>query len=167
MDQSEKFVKLYVSECMKGVHTLSADSIVTDFQTRQYRVLVKGLNGMNYEMVVTNLLSEIDPAGSYVKQRENEILIMLRKKYSDGSKTEWWEFLTVAEKRVKDSKERRDKEMYKPSASASGSGSADKEEDPSAGMMNMMRRMYEEGDDNMKRTIAEAWTKAQDKKGFE
>lgn len=29
--------------------------------------------------------------------------------------------------------------------------------------MNMMKKMYEEGDENMKRTIAEAWTKAQDK----
>ena len=28
-----------------------------------------------------------------------------------------------------------------------------------------MKKMYEEGDDNMKRTIAEAWTKSQDKKG--
>ena len=41
----------------------------------------------------------------------------------------------------------------------------EKIEDPSAGMMNMMKKMYEDGDDNMKRTIAEAWTKANDKKG--
>ena len=40
----------------------------------------------------------------------------------------------------------------------------DLKEDPSAGMMNMMKKMYEDGDDNMKRTIAEAWTKANDKK---
>ena len=38
----------------------------------------------------------------------------------------------------------------------------DKKEDPQQGMMNMMKRMYEEGDDNMKRTIGEAWTKAKD-----
>ena len=36
--------------------------------------------------------------------------------------------------------------------------------DPSAGLMDMMKKMYEDGDDNMKRTIAEAWSKAQDKK---
>ena len=30
--------------------------------------------------------------------------------------------------------------------------------------MKMMKKMYNEGDDNMKKTIAEAWTKAQDKK---
>ena len=37
--------------------------------------------------------------------------------------------------------------------------------DPQAGIMNMMKKMYEEGDDKMKRTIAEAWSKSQDKKG--
>ena len=31
--------------------------------------------------------------------------------------------------------------------------------------MNMMKKMYEDGDENMKRSIAEAWTKANDKKG--
>jgi calcyclin binding protein len=40
----------------------------------------------------------------------------------------------------------------------------EKSDDPSAGIMNMMKKMYEEGDENMKRTIAEAWTKSNDKK---
>lgn len=30
--------------------------------------------------------------------------------------------------------------------------------------MNLMKQMYEEGDDEMKRTIAKAWTEARDKK---
>lgn len=42
--------------------------------------------------------------------------------------------------------------------------SESKAEDPQASLMNMMKKMYEEGDQNMKRTIAEAWTKSQDKK---
>ena len=42
---------------------------------------------------------------------------------------------------------------------------ADKSKDPSASMMDMMKKMYDEGDDNMKRTIAEAWTKSRDKGG--
>ena len=37
----------------------------------------------------------------------------------------------------------------------------DKNEDPSVGLMKMMKRMYDEGDDKMKRTISEAFTKAQ------
>ena len=43
---------------------------------------------------------------------------------------------------------------------------AEKEsKDPQAGLMNMMKKMYEDGDENMKRSIAQAWTKANDKKG--
>ena len=38
--------------------------------------------------------------------------------------------------------------------------------DPSAGLMDMMKKMYQEGDDEMKRTIAKAWTEGQDKKGM-
>ena len=36
--------------------------------------------------------------------------------------------------------------------------------DPQAGLMDMMKQMYQDGDDEMKRTIAKAWTEAQDKK---
>ena len=35
--------------------------------------------------------------------------------------------------------------------------------DPSKGLMNMMKKMYDEGDDDMKRTIAKAWTESQNK----
>lgn len=31
--------------------------------------------------------------------------------------------------------------------------------------MNMMKKMYEEGDENMKKTMAEAWSKSKDGKG--
>ena len=40
----------------------------------------------------------------------------------------------------------------------------DTSKDPGAGLMDMMKKMYEEGDDEMKRTIAKAWTEGQDKK---
>jgi calcyclin binding protein len=36
----------------------------------------------------------------------------------------------------------------------------DKSADPSAGLMDMMREMYENGDPEMKKIIAESWTKA-------
>lgn len=37
--------------------------------------------------------------------------------------------------------------------------------DPNASIMNMMKKMYEEGDETMKKTIAEAWTKSREKSG--
>ena len=36
--------------------------------------------------------------------------------------------------------------------------------DPGAGLMNLMKKMYDDGDDDMKRTIAKSWQEAQDKK---
>ena len=33
--------------------------------------------------------------------------------------------------------------------------------DPQAGLMDLMKNMYQEGDDEMKRTIAQAWQKNQ------
>ncbi len=36
-------------------------------------------------------------------------------------------------------------------------------EDPNAGLMKMMQNMYDDGDDDMKRTIAKAWTENRDK----
>lgn len=42
---------------------------------------------------------------------------------------------------------------------------AEKDADPGASIMNMMKKMYDEGDDDMKRTIAKAWTESQNKRG--
>ena len=39
----------------------------------------------------------------------------------------------------------------------------DEGQDPSKSIMDMMKKMYDEGDDEMKRTIAKAWTENRDK----
>ena len=43
----------------------------------------------------------------------------------------------------------------------------DKEEDPSAGLMKLMKQMYDEGDDEMKRNITKAWHESQEKRARE
>lgn len=40
----------------------------------------------------------------------------------------------------------------------------DEEEDPQAGLMKLMKQMYDDGDDEMKRTIRKSWHEAQTKK---
>lgn len=37
------------------------------------------------------------------------------------------------------------------------------DDDPSKSIMSLMKQMYEDGDDEMKKTIAKAWTEARDK----
>ena len=41
------------------------------------------------------------------------------------------------------------------------------DENPMSDMMGMMKELYKNGDDNMKRTIAESWQKASEKKSME
>lgn len=40
----------------------------------------------------------------------------------------------------------------------------DDDKDPNDSLMDLMKKMYDEGDDDMKRTIAQAWTQSRDKK---
>lgn len=40
----------------------------------------------------------------------------------------------------------------------------DKDADPSQSIMDMMKQMYHDGDDEMKRTIAKAWTESREKR---
>jgi len=42
----------------------------------------------------------------------------------------------------------------------------DKEaKDPSEGLMGLLKQMYDEGDDDMKKTIAKSWTESRNKPG--
>ena len=40
----------------------------------------------------------------------------------------------------------------------------DKDEDPGVGLMKLMQKMYDDGDDEMKRTIKKAWHESQEKR---
>ncbi|MQL89222.1 hypothetical protein Taro_021788, partial [Colocasia esculenta] len=62
------------------------------------------------------------------------------------------EALAAARPPLPDRRREREEEELKPNL--------DKEKDPMAGIMDLMKNMYEEGDDEMKRTIAKAWTDA-------
>lgn len=50
------------------------------------------------------------------------------------------------------------------SLSANRKPSMDDNADPSDGLMNMLKKIYSEGDDEMKRTINKAWSESQEKK---
>ncbi|XP_015228724.1 PREDICTED: calcyclin-binding protein [Cyprinodon variegatus] len=140
-DQSEKFVKIYLD--LKEVHKISAENVDVSFTERSFSVLIKDLNGKNHQMTVLNLLHPIDEKDSYKKVKTDMVLIMLKKQAAKK-----WECLTAVEKRSK--------EKDKPSM--------DENADPSDGLMSMLKKIYDEGDDDMKRTINKAWTESQDKK---
>lgn len=45
--------------------------------------------------------------------------------------------------------------------------SYDTEADPSEGLMNVLKKIYEDGDDDMKRTINKAWVESREKQARE
>lgn len=146
-DQSEKFVKLFVT--ISNVHTLPEGNVHCDFDTRSVELTVKGLENRNYSFTIKNLLENIDTASSKWKLKKDMVVIMLAKAQSSN-----WSYLTSVEKKLKEPK--------------SAVPKVDPNEDPTSGLMDLMKKMYDEGDDDMKRTIAKSWTEsaAKNKMGF-
>ncbi|XP_071607240.1 calcyclin-binding protein [Heliangelus exortis] len=138
-DQSDKFIKLYIS--LKEVHKLPADNVQVHFTERSFDLLVKNLNGKNYTMTFNNLLKPISVEGSSRKIKTDMVLVMCRKKQEEK-----WDCLTQVEKESKE----KEKAAYDTS-------------DPSEGLMNLLKKMYAEGDDEMKRTINKAWVESREK----
>uniref|UniRef100_A0A9J7Z523 Calcyclin-binding protein n=1 Tax=Cyprinus carpio carpio TaxID=630221 RepID=A0A9J7Z523_CYPCA len=140
-DQSDKFVKIYIT--LKGVHTIPAENVEAKFTERGFNVLVKDLDGKNHQMTVNNLLYPIIGAESSKKIKTDMVLIMCKKKT-----TKKWDCLTQVEKQSK--------EKDKPNLDANA--------DPSEGLMSVLKKIYTDGDDEMKRTINKAWVESQEKK---
>ncbi|KAJ1074842.1 hypothetical protein K5549_019290, partial [Capra hircus] len=140
-DQSDKFVKIYIT--LPGVHQVPAESVQVNFTERSFDLLVKNLNGKSYSMIVNNLLKPISVEGSSKKVKTDTVLILCRKKAENTR----WDYLTQVEKECK--------EKEKPSY--------DTETDPSEGLMNVLKKIYEDGDDDMKRTINKAWVESREK----
>lgn len=142
-DQSEKFMKIYAT--VPGVESVPIEQVTCNFSNRSFSLRCNSVNQKNYTCEVTTLMEEILPNDSYIKIKTDTVLIMLKKK--ESGKT--WPYVTQTEKRLKD----------KPSKP-----SIDKDADPNDSMMSLMKQMYEDGDDEMKRTIAKAWTESREKK---
>ncbi|XP_050389782.1 calcyclin-binding protein [Patella vulgata] len=145
-DESDKFMKLYIT--FDNVQSLDKDNVKSEFTDKSIYLSVDGLNNKNYEVQINNLCEEIDASKSYHKIKSDMVLVMLKKK--NEGKT--WFHVTASEKKKAESAKPKpdDKDM----------------EDPQAGMMSLLKKMYEEGDDEMKRTIAKSMSESQNKSGM-
>merc|ERR1711972_439142 len=90
-----------------------------------------------------NLDKDIVPHESNVKVKKNHVIITLQKVKGEYGYDSWTDLCA--------------KGRRKPAAS--------KNSDPSAGIMDMMKDLYEDGDDNMRKIIGEAMTKAKTGQG--
>ncbi|CAO2178204.1 unnamed protein product [Urochloa humidicola] len=129
-DQDNEKIRIYVF--LEGVEQ---EKVETDFKPMSVDIKFHDVKGKNYRCAIPKLNKEIVPEKCKVVVKPTKVVITLCK----ASKGNWLDLYFKEDK-------------FKPSM--------DKEKDPMSGIMDLMKNMYEEGDEDMKRTIAKAWTDA-------
>lgn len=152
-DESDSFASVYVSENMRGVGRLPAENVRCTFDDQRVHLLVRELNGANHELVLSNLAGRIDAGGSRVRVKADRVVLQLRKAEPRKS----WARLVRDPAAERKEQKRKGRDDDGPLGGDSG--------DPSAGIMGLMKEMYDEGDDEMKRVIAKAWVRGAPRAG--
>jgi calcyclin binding protein len=114
------------------------DQVKCDFTSSSFDLRVMSLDGKNYRLVKDNLDKDILPEKSKILVKKNKIVVKLHKVKGQYSYESW---TNLTSKKTSDKRNKANK-------------------DPSAGIMDMMKDMYDEGDDNMRKIIGEAMLKS-------
>ncbi|KAL6845544.1 hypothetical protein ACP4OV_025039 [Aristida adscensionis] len=129
-DQDNEKIRIYVF--LEGVEQ---EKVETAFKPTSVDLKFHDVHGKNYRCAIPKLNKEIVPEKCKVVVKPTRVAVTLCK----ASKGNWPDLHFKEDK-------------FKPSM--------DKEKDPMAGIMDLMKNMYDEGDEDMKRTIAKAWSDA-------
>lgn len=130
------WVSVYVT--LEGVGAVK-DQVQCDFAKDGFDLKVHGLAGKNYRLVKDNLEKDVVPEESKIVVRKDRVTIKLKKVKGEFS-YDSWTALTSKKKKAEKKKG---------------------QDDPMGGIMDLMKDMYQDGDDNMKKIIAESMMKAQ------
>ena len=142
---NNKYIKLYLTDGFDGIKSFNSSNIKSKFTKTTFDVCILGWKSRNYRFSCFNLSKEINPNDSYVKQTNSGLIVYLAK----ANSSDFWDSL---EKKKGLFGNKDDDSMP----------ALDKNKDPNQSLMEMMRDMYQNGDPEMKRMIAEAWTKSRD-----
>jgi calcyclin binding protein len=129
-DQDNEKVKIYVS--LEGV---DQEKIESEFKPMSVDIKFHDVQGKNYRCAIPKLNKEILPEKCKILVKPTRVVLTLYK----AAKGNWLDLLYK-------------EDTLKPSM--------DQGKDPMSGIMDLMKNMYEDGDEDMKRTIAKAWTDA-------
>jgi calcyclin binding protein len=139
---NEPFVTLYID--LPNVGTVR-DSVTCQFTKSSFDLIIGNLNNKSYRLYKDSLEKDIDPTKCKYVVKANKVLVKLAKiKTSEYGGLDYWTKLTDPKKGSK-------------ADGSSSSNSAQKKDDPSASIMDMMKQMYEDG--NMKKMIGETMMK--------
>ncbi|CAE8604662.1 unnamed protein product, partial [Polarella glacialis] len=129
---------LIVDIRLKGVEDLPAGNVTCDFHEASLDLKVIGLDGQNFRFLKTNLEKDIVAAESTVKVKKNHVILTLQKVKGEYGFDSWMDLCAKGKRK---------------DASA-------KKDNPQDSIMDMMKDMYDDGDDSMKKIIGEAMSKA-------
>lgn len=149
-DQSEKYVKIFVTFEDCEANPLDKDMVNVEFTERSLNLKITNYLSKDHSLIINNLLEEIDIEKCHWKVKKDMITVFLKKVKENVT----WSHITSTEKRLKESKSKKmedDIKLGDPS-------------DPSAGLMNVLKKMYDSGDPETKRMINKAWHEGQEKK---
>ncbi|KAI3383349.1 hypothetical protein SNEBB_000579 [Seison nebaliae] len=143
-DQSNRFVKIYLTSIPYIDNVLQQDiNCCFEEDSINFEVIAKGIR---YQLKISGLLHNIKGKNSSFKLTDKQITIFLRKSQEVN-----WPSLTKCENILQEKKKNKMANMANPG------------DDPSASMMNLLKQMYQDGDDKMKQEIAKTWTQSQEK----
>jgi len=132
------FVTVYAP--LPNVGSIDRDNISCDFKKSSFDLIVKDLNGKSYRLFKDNLEKDIDPEKSKLIVKADKVVVKLAKIKSEYGSYDYWSKLV-------DNKRKTNKD---------GSQAKD---DPHKSIMQLMKDMYDEGDDQMKKVIGETMMK--------
>jgi len=137
-------VSIYITALPSSIYSLPKENITCDFTKSSFDLKIHDNDSnSNYRLVKDNLDKDIVPEKSKLLIKKNKLIIKLAKVKSEYGSYDSWTDLTS--KKSKESK-------------------AKSKSDPSASIMDMMKEMYDSGDDNMKKMIGETMLKQREGK---
>lgn len=150
-DQDQEMIKIYLN--VADFKDVKKELVKVELSADNQAVTVLVDNGGHSGKLVlkklSHPLSSVQDPASQVKITKSFVIVALKK-----SENKKWLSLQ---------KTSGASELGKSLAGESNEG---ENEDPSKSMMNLMKNLYETGDDEMKRTIAKAWSQQQEKSPF-
>lgn len=111
------------------------DSVKCIFGKHSLDLTVHGLDGKNYRLINENLEKDIVPAECTTLVKANKIVLKLRKVKGEYSYENWPQLTAKKPRGLQEE--------------------AAKKDNPMGGIMDMMKDMYDSGDENMKKIIGE------------
>jgi len=126
-------ISVYVP--LNGIGKHDKSKITCELKSTSFDLVVADFEGRSYRLLNDNLEKDIDPSKSKYVVKPNKIIIKLGKVKGEYGYDSWTQ-LTAKKKKTSEEKK-----------------------DPTAGIMDLMKDMYDSGDDNMKKMIGETMYK--------